>query len=94
MCCQPGASPRNACRDVVSLPCNDNVPAIIAPGKVQCGAKGGAPVVPLSNNVLGTDMLLKPSRKERGAFPGVVAFNGNVKGTKELLRQRHRERKD
>ena len=64
--------PRNACR------------AIIAPGKVQCGPKEGAPVVPLSNNVLGTDMLLKPSRKERSSFPGVVAYTGNVKGSKEL----------
>ena len=44
----------------------------------------------MSNNVLGTDMLLKPPRKERSACPGVVAFNDNVKGTEE--RQRHRER--
>ena len=35
----------------------------------------------LNNNVLGTDMLLKPSRKERSACPGVAAFNDNVKGT-------------
>ena len=37
----------------------------------------------------GTDMLLKPLRQERSACPGVVGFNGNVKGTEELLRQRH-----
>ena len=42
--------------------------------------------------MLGTDVLLKPSRYERSACPGVVAFNDNVKGTEELLRQRHRER--
>ena len=39
-------------------------------------------VVPLSNNVLWTDILLKPLRKERIACPG-MAFNDNVKRTKE-----------
>ena len=39
--------------------------------------------------VLGTDMLLKPSRKERSACTGVVSFN--VKGTEELLTQAQRE---
>ena len=37
--------------------------------------------------MLGTHMLLMPSRKERGACPGVMAFSDNVKGTEELLRQ-------
>ena len=40
-------------------------------------------VVPLSNNVVETDMLLKSSRKEWSACPGVVAFNDNMKGTEE-----------
>ena len=37
----------------------------------------------------GTDMLLKP---KRSACPGVVVFNDNMKGTEQLMRQRHRER--
>ena len=41
----------------------------------------------MSNNVLGTDMLLKPSRKERNACSGVVAFNNNVKGSKTQQRE-------
>ena len=69
----------NACRDVV--PCNDNVPAIIAPGSKGRSACLG--LVPFSNNVLGTDML---PRKERSACPGVVPF----KGPKSyILTQRH-----
>ena len=76
MFCQAHLQPRNACRDVV--PFNDNVPAILMPGNVQCGAKGGAPVVLLSNNVLRTHMLLKPLRKERSAFPGIVPFHDYV----------------
>ena len=51
-------------RDVV--PCNDNVPEIIAPGRV-------------------------PS-KERSACPGIMPFNDLMKGTEQLLRQRHSER--
>ena len=46
----------------------------------------------MSNKVLGTNMLLKPSKKERNACPGIVPFNDNVKGTEELLRQSHKER--
>ena len=54
--------PMNAWRDVV--PCNDNVPAIITPGRVPSkGRSACLRLVPLSNNVLGTDMLLKPPRK-------------------------------
>ena len=34
----------------------------------------------LSHNVLGMDMLLKPSKKEKNASPDVVTFNDNVKG--------------
>ena len=37
-------------------------------------------------------MLLKPSKKERSACRGVVAFNDNVKKTEKLLRQAQRER--
>ena len=69
--------------------CNDNVPAIIALGRVPSkGRSACIGVVPLNNNVLGTDMLLKPSRKEWSACPGLVAFNDNMKGTKELLRRK------
>ena len=35
-------------------------------------------------------MLLKLSRKERSIYPGIMAFNDNVKGTEELL-NRERE---
>ena len=55
MFCQPGA--RNDYGDIVSY--NDDVPAIIAPGRLPSKGRGAfLGVVPLSNNVLGTGMLL------------------------------------
>ena len=57
------------------VPCNDNVPAIIASGRVPSkGRSACLGIVPLSNNVLGTDMWLKPSQKERSAYPSGVAI--------------------
>ena len=82
--------PKNVWRNVV--PCNDNVPAIIAPGRVPGNGKSAClGVVPFSSNVLGTDVLLKPSRKTMSACPAIVAFYDNVKRTAELLRPTHRE---
>ena len=71
MFCQPGGSPLSPeWRDV--FPCNDNVPVIIVPGRVLSkGRSACLGIVPLSNNVVGTDMLLKPLRKEWSACPGV-----------------------
>ena len=46
------------------LPCVDNVPAIITPSRVPSKRRSVClGVVLLSNIVLGTDILLKPSRK-------------------------------
>ena len=63
---------------------NDNIPAIIAPGRVPSkGRSACLGVVPLSNYAVGTDMLLKPLREEWSACPGIVAFNN----MKRLLRR-------
>ena len=51
------------------VPCTDNVPAIIAPGRVPSkGRSTCLGIVPLSFNVLWTDMLLKPSRRVECLF--------------------------
>ena len=81
----------NAWRDVV--PSIDNVPATIAPGRVPSkGKSAGLGVVPFKQQcAMDRHDAEAVEKKEKSVCPGIVGFNDNVKGTKELLREAKRE---